>query len=113
MNDRDTLRKWLMESGFSPRTGVIVYHEVRGFDPGWDNGPDDVMARREIPWDDPILDYEFDSGFGGPSCPRIFARDGYRIFFPSQYDGATSLVTVNVDPSHYLKNGSVTPYPGG
>ena len=105
-----TLRKELEKAGFDWGSGVIIWHETpAGRDPGWSR----AVSRERISPQDPILDREFDPGFGGPEMPRFFARDGEKVYFPSQYDGATSVVAAHVDPDHYLLPGSETPYPGG
>lgn len=109
---RDTLRKWLDKAGFDWSSGRIVYHY--GKDQAvCDSQYCDVEARIEIGWAHPILDKEFDRGYGGAECPAIIAKDAKALYFPDQYDGSTSLVKVMLDIDHYLQDGSHTPYPGG
>ena len=60
-----------------------------------------------------ILEKEFDYGYGGPECPRFVAEDTDYIYFPDQYDGATSCCYVAKDISKYLSIEEPTPYPGG
>jgi hypothetical protein len=106
-----TLRKWLDEKDFDWDNGYIIYQEV-GEDerPGWG----EPISGQYITSDDPILDFEFHNGYGGPECPRIIARDDGAVYFPGQYDGATWLNKIIYDLDVYLdyKN-NPTPYPGG
>lgn len=106
-----TIRQWLTDAGFKWNSGRIILQEV-GEDeycPGWGN----PESAREATPSDRKLDYEFESGFGAPRCPRFIAEDDEFIYFPSQYDGATSLVVVFRDISKYLNPDNPTPYPGG
>lgn len=108
----ETLRKWLNEAGFDWSSGRIVYHY--GKDQAVCYSEDyDVDARIEIGWAHPILDKGFYSGYGVVECPAIIAKDNKALYFPSRYDGTTSLVKVMLDIDHYLQDGSRTPYPGG
>lgn len=107
-----TVRKWLEEGGFSWETGVVVFQETTGYSPGWSNA-DEILPGVFLKSDDEILDKEFGPGYGAPECPRIFAKDGDWIFFPGQYDGATWLEKVNINPGYYLNKENPTPYPGG
>ena len=111
-----TIREWLNKAGFDWRTGRIIFQETYYCDtlerhdtPGWAS----PEGAREITADDPILDYEFDDGFGAPECPKFIAEDRDRFFFPAQYDGATWLEFVWKDINKYLDANNETPYPGG
>jgi len=106
-----TIRAWLDEAGFDWAAGRIIWHDTgAGGSPGWS----EAVGAREVSADDTILRREFDSGYGGPECPRFIAFDAKRIYFPWQYDGATGLETVNRDPDTYLDwEANPTPYPGG
>ena len=112
-----TIREWLDAEGFDWPNGKIVYHEVGERDeeddyaspPGWAS----AVKAEFIDGTHPILDKEFDDGYGGPECPRFIATDGVRLYFPRQYDGATNLVSVFVDINEYLDPKVPTPYPGG
>lgn len=106
-----TLRKLLTKAGFDWEDGVIIWHIT----------PDDrepgyswAESRTRIGRGHEILDQEFDDeGAHGADMPRFFARDGEKVYFPSQYDGRTWITAVHVDPEHYLTPGVQTPYPGG
>ncbi len=110
-----TLRKWLNAKGFDWESGRIILHGVDSEEtsyPGWASASE-VVERGEIDATHPILDLEFDNSFGGPEAPRIFARDKNAVYFPGQYDGSTWPERMVIDPDHYLKDGTMTPYPGG
>jgi len=98
-----TLRQWLTDSGFNFDTGTIVYQKGDG----WEPSKDGIYIDKEHP----ILDHEFNDGYGGPQCPAIFAKQGNCIWFPGQYDGSTWLEKVCID-SEYYKDHPI-PYPGG
>lgn len=109
-----TLREWLNELGFDWENGIIVYQPVTedAWCPGW-AGDDEFLPPRIIPRNHPILDEEFDNGYGAPECPRIVAEDKERVYFPVQHDGATWLVYVYKDVRKYVEKSEETPYPGG
>jgi len=103
-----SIHEWLLEAGFNFEAGEIVYQDTGGDSaPGWST-PEAAGSMT-----DEVLHRQFDNGWGSPECPRFFARCGSWLYFPQQYDGATSLVKVNVNPSYYLDPGNRTPYPGG
>jgi hypothetical protein len=62
---------------------------------------------------DNVLDEQFYSGHGCPSCPRFIAEDSVAIYFPWQYDGATGLQKVYKNLDVYLTGDEETPFPGG
>jgi hypothetical protein len=104
-----TIYTWLEKAGFNFQTGEIIYQSVTEdcYAPGWG----DPFSARSMPVE--VLHQEFDDSFGSPQCPRFFARCGDFVYFPSQYDGSTSLAKVNVNPFFYLDINHPTPYPGG
>jgi len=105
-----TLRKMLRDAGFDWDSGRIIYQRCEdNCPPGW-SGP---VEAREIDFNDPILDQEFDDGYGSPEMPRFIAEDDTRIYFPAQYDGLTWIETVYKDIDAYLDPNNSTPYPGG
>jgi len=101
----DTIRKYLTQSGFDFENGKIIIQNGTGWSEGG-NG-------RYVKPDDPILDIEFSSGYGGPDCPRYVAQDKKKIYFPWQYDGATGPTYVYRNIKAYLGSENETPYPGG
>lgn len=107
------LKDWLDELGFDWEKGIILYQPVtkEASCPGWAS-EEEMLPTKIIKSNDPILIKTFSSNFGSPQCPRIWAKDGKAVYFPSQYDGSTSLEKVIIDPSYYL-NGASTPYSGG
>jgi len=106
-----TLKYWLDSLGFDWASGRIIYqHTEEGCAPGW-TSPE---SAEQIASDHVILTTEFDCRSGAPKCPRIVAEDKDAIYFPSQYDGATSLEMVWKDLDRYLDfENNETPYPGG
>lgn len=62
-----------------------------------------ASARREevLSWEEarPLLDYEYDSGYGAPDCHAIYAWTETHIVYVSQYDGSTSIYRLPRNPS--------------
>jgi hypothetical protein len=111
-----TIREWLTCAEFDWENGVVVYQGVErydeddpecGNDPGWSDPISSLVVGR----DHPVLNWEFETGYGGPRCPRFYARDSVAVYFPAQYDGATWLEKVRLDPAYYLDIAHPTPYP--
>ena len=46
----------------------------------------------------PLLDYEFDSGYGSPGCQAITVWTKSKVIFISQYDGSTGVTSVPRNP---------------
>jgi hypothetical protein len=60
---------------------------------GRKEGLPEPVSGRTLSWEEagPILDYEYDDGFGGAECHAIYAWTENRVLFVSEYDGATSV----------------------
>ena len=67
---------------------------------GWRNYGDDErhrpgLARKGelLAWDvaRPLLDYEYDDGYGAPDCQAIKAWTDDKVLWVTQYDGSTSI----------------------
>ncbi len=78
-------------------------------DMGWRDYNTDCVPRWEelkalrgqvLSWDvaAPLLDFDYDTGYGAPSCPCITAWTENYVLFVSQYDGATCLECVPRNP---------------
>lgn len=107
-----TLRGFLEWKEFDWTKGRIIYYPTTGYSPGWSYG-NEIGYPREIDRNHPILDETFDAGFGSPQCPRFVAYDEEFVYFPSQYDGATTIDKAARDPQYYLDHPKVeSPYPG-
>lgn len=71
---------------------------------------DAQIKGRVLSWDEakPMLDYEFDRGYGAPGCNAITVWTNTNIHFVTQYDGSTGLDSIPRSPVDYM------PYmPGG
>jgi hypothetical protein len=112
MDPTTTLREDLNSIGFDWENGVIIYQETHGYSPGW-SYTDEIEPGKRIKATHPILDQHYTTDYGAPQCPRFVARDAHFIYFPCQYDGATWIEKVAVDPLYYTEEGNKTPYPGG
>jgi hypothetical protein len=78
---------------------------------GWGNGwdADGYGEKAPIPWSKrgipllwsearPLLNYEYYTGHGAPSCHAIYAWTISQVIFVSQYDGSTRLVNIPRNP---------------
>lgn len=54
-----------------------------------------------LTWDEaaPMLDYEYDAGFGAPECNAVYAWTADRVIAVSQYVGATWLYSIPRNPT--------------
>jgi len=53
-----------------------------------------------LSWEEaaPLLDYEYDTGYGAPECNAIYVWTESRVLFVTQYDGATCIDYVPRNP---------------
>ena len=78
---------------------------------GWggygDSEPPHVPADKMgvvLTWDEaaPLLDYEYDTGYGAPECNAIEAFTASRILSVSTYDGSSWLTWANRQPTPHM-----------
>lgn len=97
------LKEWILRCTKDEKIEAVVIGNM-----GWeDYGLEDIpkFAQNKDNWNKvltwkeamPLLDYEFDSGYGAPGCQAITVWTPSRVVFVSQYDGATGL---NYVPRH-------------
>ena len=53
----------------------------------------------------PVLDYEYDSGFGGQDCHDFMAWTETRVFFVYEYDGSTRVDSMPRNPAPFSEHG--------
>ena len=105
-----TLRKELNAARFDWETGRVAYQQVENDDPIWGKP---IAPTELISFHHPILDQEFNPGFGGCQMPRFIAEDSEWIYFPHGYDGSTTVVAIRKDGiAGYLGTMEPTPYIG-
>lgn len=46
----------------------------------------------------PLLDYEYDDGYGGQDCHDILVWTAYYVYYVHEYDGSTSIYSVKRNP---------------
>lgn len=98
----ENLVKWIEEEAMGEPIEAVVIGKM-----GWgDYGSEDVPRYAEQPrgkvlmWEEarPFLDYNFNAGYGAPSCNAIYAWTASRVIFVRQYDGSTGIESVPRNP---------------
>ena len=61
----------------------------------------DLETRPVLSWEKalPMIDYEYDSGFGREDCHGIYAWTDSRVLFVHEYDGSTQVNSVPRNPT--------------
>ncbi len=99
MTNDSNISKWLIEAetknGEMIEAIVVGRHDNEKWD-GDAKADEDIILSRE----DGLkkLDVNYDSGYGGADCFPMLAWSRNRIYFISEYDGATSLNSVPRHP---------------
>jgi hypothetical protein len=67
-------------------------------------GYDEIPQGQLLPWKEArkFLDFEYDSGFGAPGCPAIYAWTPTKVLFVVQYDGSTWVTMVPRHPKDLM-----------
>lgn len=69
----------------------------------WDPrfAPADARVDEPLTWAEarPLLDYQYDHGFGGQDCHYVEAFTATRVLFLHEYDGATWIASVQRHPT--------------
>jgi hypothetical protein len=63
--------------------------------------PVPVRVGELLRWEEarPMLDYEFDPGFGQPQCDAIYAWTENNVLFVDEYDGTTQVLPIPRNPT--------------
>lgn len=81
-------------------TIVIGVHGWEGYKKDGDARAAPVRHGVRLSWDEarPMLDYDYNGGFGAPDCHAIWAWTPSRVLFVHEYDGSTGVVWVPRSP---------------
>lgn len=91
------LKQWVVAAAKGEPIEAIVIGNMGWEDCGIDDIPEPSRDRdkwnKVLSWAEaePLLDYNFDSGYGAPGCQAITAWTATKVIFISQYDGATGV----------------------
>ena len=95
-DDMSNLKAWVLEAAEGePIQGIVLgesdCNEAQASKNKWN---------RVLSWEEaqPLIDYDFWSGFGSPGCQAITAWTENRVIFISQYDGSTEITWVPRNP---------------
>lgn len=97
-----TLRKDLNDVGFDWSTGIIISYDtyITGWKCDWELENNKKLI---ITHDNPILDIEYNYGYGGFEMPYFRAQDKDKIYFPYDYDGSSCVKWVYKNFTQYLE----------
>lgn len=82
----------------------ILAIRIESRDRGWSFDAvelDESYVGTPLTWDTarPLLDYEYDTGYGGQDCHDFTAWTASRVLFVHEYDGSTYVRTVDRNPT--------------
>lgn len=93
----------LQVAGNEPILAIAVsayrsyYYEKSG------TSSDHTLGSLPVPWSvaAPVLDYEYDDGYGGQDCHDIWAWTATRVLSIHEYDGSTCVIAVARNPENF------------
>lgn len=89
--------------GSEPILAIAVGPERSGG--GWwkNSKPDHQLGSAPVSWEQafPVLNYEYDAGYGGQDCHDIWVWTATRIISVHEYDGSTCLISVARNPENF------------
>ncbi len=107
-----TLYQWLEAESEGASIEAVVFGEM-----GWHGYNEEpytvpglipkgilLTLEQAMPW----LSIKFDSGYGSPGCPAMYAWTAKHVYLIVQYDGTTSITSVPRDPT-----ATIPTMPGG
>lgn len=61
---------------------------------------------KQLTWEQaaPLLDYEYNSGYGSMDCHNIYFWTAQSVGYIHEYDGSTSVELIPRNPSDYIPN---------
>lgn len=79
---------------------AIAVSPTRGFAWG-DDALDHNLGNEPVSWDEafPILNYEYDTGYGGQDCHDFWAWTETQVLFVHEYNGATRIASAPRNPT--------------
>jgi len=87
------LVEWLLSMAENEEIEAVVIGEMGWGDYNSETVPDYASHPRAkvLSWEEakPLLDYEFNRGFGAPGCEAVWAYTKSWVIAIAQYDGAT------------------------
>lgn len=100
------LKDWILGEANGEKIEAVVIGEM-----GWgDYSKEEIqqydkqVRNKVLTWKKaaPMIDYEFDSGYGAPGCNAIVAWTKTKVISVSQYDGATGTFTIPRHPIDFV-----------
>ncbi len=69
------------------------------------DAPDHNLGSGPVSWEvaRPVLDYSYDTSYGGQDCHDVWVWTPTRVLFVHEYDGATSVAYAPRFPSPFVR----------
>ena len=93
----------ILEAAGSEHIEAIAVGPCRGY--SWSDETDHALGPNPVSWEAafPVLNYDYDDGFGGQDCHDFWAWTPTRVLFVHEYDGATRIASAPRHPSPFAE----------
>jgi hypothetical protein len=100
LQDKPNMRRWIEHAA----AGEVIEAIVVGEESSGNGAKPQIRKGALLSWAEaaPLLDYEFDDGFGGADCHPVIAWTANRIIQIHEYDGSTSISWIPRHPLAHL-----------
>jgi len=98
-----TFAKDILEAAGDEPIEAIAVSKRRGS--SWNDGSDHSLGCAPVAWEAafPVLNYQYDDGYGGQDCHDIWAWTPTRVLFVHEYDGSTYIASAPRFPTDFTK----------
>jgi len=107
-----TLKDDFVDSANGSPIEAVIVGEMGWPDYGNDERHEPGLSRKGeiLSWEEaaPLLDYEYDSGYGAPDCQAVWAWTKDSVLFIVEYDGSTYISSIPRNPEEGIPS-----MPGG
>lgn len=101
------LINWITKEANGEKIEAVVIGEMGWGEYNTESNPnyEKIKRGKVYTWEEatPLLNYEFNSGFGAPECNAFYAYTKNWIISVSQYDGSTSPFRIPRNPTEGIE----------